>query len=87
MTLDAHRKAQVQLARLRGEPAPTAPGKRWTPLRKVELLQDIATGEITRQGAIDRHGVTEAELDRWERQWRDHGTRGLCVTKKTGLHA
>lgn len=64
-----------------------ANAKRWTMQRKLDLLNDIAAGETTRAGAFERYGVTEDELDSWERRWTAHGARGLYVTKKIGLHA
>jgi hypothetical protein len=82
MPLDAHAKAQAQLARARNGAANRPPrGRRWTAQRKIDLLNDIAAGELTRQGALAKYGVTEAELDAWERRWTAHGTRGLMTTK------
>lgn len=68
-------------------PTKAAPTGRWTPLRKVELLNDIAGGEITRQGAFERHGVTEDELDSWERRWAAYGVLGLKTTLTQRLRA
>lgn len=82
MALDAHAKAQAQLARARAGLATRPPrGRRWTAQRKIDLLNDIAAGELSREGAFIKHGVTEAELDAWTRQWASHGARGLMTTK------
>lgn len=82
MAFDAHAKAQVQLARARSGLATRPPrGRRWTAQRKIDLLNDIAAGELSRQGAFARYGVTEDELDAWERRWAAHGTQGLMTTK------
>ena len=66
-------------------PTKAAPTGRWTALRKLELLNDIAAGEITRQGALDLYGVTEDELDSWERRWSQHGAPGLRATEARRL--
>jgi hypothetical protein len=86
MALDAYAKAQAQLARARDGAANRPPrGRRWTAQRKIDLLNDIAAGELSRHGAFTRYGVTEAELDAWERRWAAHGTQGLMTTKTQEL--
>lgn len=86
MALDAHAKAQAQLARARSGQALRPPrGRRWTAQRKIDLLNDIAAGELTRAGAFARYGLTDAELDAWERRWAAHGTAGLMTTKTQEL--
>lgn len=71
----------------RHAPSYAATSGRWTPTRKLDLLVDIAAGEITRAGAFERFGVTEAELDSWERRWAAYGARGLSVTKMQRFRA
>jgi hypothetical protein len=68
-------------------PTKAAPTGRWTALRKVELLNDIAAGEITRHGAFERFGVTEDELESWTRRWTAYGARGLATTQTQRLRA
>lgn len=58
-----------------------SPPKRWTALRKLELLNAIAAGEISRLKAFTQYGVTEDELDSWVRMWAAAGTRGLMTTR------
>jgi hypothetical protein len=68
-------------------PTKAAPTGRWTAKRKVELLNDIAAGDITRQGAFERFGVTEDELDSWTRRWAAFGAAGLATTRTQRLRA
>lgn len=76
------RRALETLARARGGPPVRPPsGRRWTAQRKIDLMNDIAAGEITRLAAFTRYGVTDDELHAWERQWAAHGTEGLKATK------
>lgn len=69
----------------RPPPSYAARSGRWTATRKLDLLVDITAGEITRAGAFALYGVTEAELETWERRWAAHGTRGLATTQTQRL--
>ncbi len=51
----------------------------WTPKRKLDLLEAIERGDITRAGAMEMYAVSEDELDSWERHFARRGLDGLSV--------
>jgi hypothetical protein len=58
--------------------------RRWTGLRKVQVLGAVRGGLITRDEAWNRYGLTETELNNWDAQYQTSGVRGLYLprTKK-----
>lgn len=60
------------------------PSGRWTPARKMAVLNLISSGQITQATARERYGVTGDELDAWQRRYQRYGERGL---KQTTLQA
>ncbi len=55
--------------------------KRWTFLRKAQLVLAVRSGLITREHACERYGVSPEEFRSWERSIVKHGTRGLRATR------
>lgn len=53
---------------------------KWVISRKIELLQAIEAGEITREEAKAKHRLSEEELASWEKLRSVHGPAGLRVT-------
>ncbi len=53
---------------------------RWVPRRKALVVCAIRGGLISRQGACDRYGISDAELCSWEKLLDGHGVRALRVT-------
>lgn len=72
------------MSRAATKPAPDllAPVVRWSPNRKQRLVEAVAAGEIGRDEALARHGISSAEFDRWAELTRDRGMRGLKVTTR-----
>lgn len=54
---------------------------RWTPLRKVVLVTDIALGRTTFEEACERHEITSEELQGWIDGYHEHGLQGVMATK------
>lgn len=55
--------------------------RRWTALRKQEVVRAIWDGLISRSEALSRYQLSEEELESWESAVALHGVRGLRVTK------
>jgi hypothetical protein len=52
---------------------------RYTPLRKMEILNDIVHGRVPRESAMRLHNLSEDELREWERGYKS-GVKALRVT-------
>ncbi|MCP1167854.1 CtrA inhibitor SciP [Limimaricola litoreus] len=50
---------------------------RWVASRKARLLLAIASGLISRDYALETYGLSEEELQSWERLAARHGAAGL----------
>jgi hypothetical protein len=57
------------------------PSGRWTPARKMAVLNLISSGQITQATAMERYGVTGDELESWARRYHRFGEAGLRSTK------
>lgn len=53
------------------------PGKRWTPGRKVAVVEAIRSGQMTRADAIERYDLTEDELLNWIGKVERYGPGGV----------
>jgi hypothetical protein len=60
-----------------------APGEavRWTPRRKVAMLNQLATGGITQEAASRLYGTSAEELAEWRRAYEAHGLKGMRTTR------
>ncbi len=54
---------------------------RWVVRRKAEVVVAVREGLLTREGALDRYGLTSEELDSWEQSVSKHGVSGLRTTR------
>ncbi|MGR3499912.1 MAG: CtrA inhibitor SciP [Limimaricola soesokkakensis] len=59
---------------------PSPDTERWVASRKARLLLAITVGLVSRDYAIETYGLSEEELQSWERLARRHGPEGLRVT-------
>ncbi len=65
--------------------------RRWTPMRKAEVVACVRAGLITRANACERYMLSEEELLSWGRYLNKHGVstlRATCVQdyrKRVGL--
>ncbi len=55
--------------------------KRWTPLRKAQVVSAVRRGLITQEHACERYCISPEEFLSWERSNIKHGTRGLRATR------
>lgn len=55
--------------------------RRWVASRKAAVVRAIAAGLVTRGWAIDHWGLSEDELDGWERAVERHGEEALKATR------
>ena len=46
------------------------PVRRWTPYRKLHVVEGIAAGHITEAEAMAAHGISAEELGTWKRRAR-----------------
>ena len=60
---------------------------RWTPQRKLELLNAIYDGKTTLRQAAAEHALSVDELASWSRRYARHGRDGLKSTKTQELPA
>jgi hypothetical protein len=58
-----------------------APPFRWTPLRKLALVQAVRRAPARRRELIAAYAAAEDEVAGWERRWDIHGLVGLKVTQ------
>ncbi len=54
--------------------------KRWTTLRKAQVVSAVRRGLIAREHACERYCISPEELLSWEHSFYKHGTRGLRAT-------
>lgn len=52
---------------------------RWTPGRKLELVDALERGELTFADACARHDLSAEELAGWIKGARKHGQAGVSV--------
>jgi hypothetical protein len=55
--------------------------RRWTPMRKAELVACVRAGLITRVEACERYLLSEEELQSWDSYLDRHGVAGLRTTR------
>lgn len=60
---------------------PPTDTKRWVARRKAAVLAAINAGVLSRPEACARYGISEIELQLWERAVRCAGVPGLRVTR------
>jgi two-component system cell cycle response regulator CtrA len=69
---------------LRDPPDPAVapqPKPQWTPRRKAEVLEAVASGQITLEEALRRHQLTQEEFLAWQRAYEAFGLPGLRSTR------
>lgn len=54
--------------------------KRWVPRRKAEVIHAIRGGLLSKQDAMKKYNLTNAELTEWESHYGSYGMSGLRVT-------
>ena len=54
---------------------------RWTPSRKLAIIDQINKGELTVTEATEKYLISAEELDGWVNQSKRHGQRGLRSTR------
>jgi len=57
--------------------------KRWVMRRKAQVVYGVQAGLITLKDACDRYGLTPEEFASWKNMIKQHGIRGLRVTRLT----
>jgi len=60
---------------------PPADTQRWVVRRKAEVVAGVRAGLLTVEAALRRYGLSEDELQSWERHLDKFGTKGLRVTR------
>ena len=60
---------------------PPANIRRWTFLRKAQMVLAVRRGLITREHACERYCVSPEEFLSWERSIAKQGMRGLRATR------
>ncbi len=55
--------------------------RRWTPMRKAEVVACVRAGLITPANACERYMLSEEELLSWSRYLHKHGVSGLRATR------
>ncbi len=55
--------------------------RRWTAMRKAELVACVRAGLITRAKACERYVLSEEELQSWDSYLDRHGVAGLRTTR------
>ena len=55
--------------------------RRWTAMRKAEVVACIRAGLISIEQACDRYLLSEDELSSWKGNLNNHGIRGLRTTR------
>lgn len=58
-----------------------APGVRWTPARKAQLIAAIEQERITLEEACRRYALSVEEFQAWARARDAHGVPGLRTTR------
>ena len=60
---------------------PSPNTKRWVVRRKAAVLAAVRNGDITVEEACRRYGLSEEELQTWQRGFDADGLRGLRATR------
>ena len=55
--------------------------RRWTPMRKAEVVACVRAGLITPENACERYMLSEEELLSWGRYLNKHGVSALRATR------
>ena len=55
--------------------------RRWTPMRKAEVVACVRAGLITPANACERYMLSEEELQSWSRHLDKHGVSALRATR------
>ena len=55
--------------------------RRWTFGHKGAVLEAIRRGALTAEHARERYGLSDEELDAWQRDFERHGLYGLRATR------
>lgn len=55
--------------------------KRWVARRKAAVLNALKSGEITVEEVFRRYGLSEEELNAWQRAFAVEGLAGLRATR------
>ena len=55
--------------------------RRWTPMRKAEVVACVRAGLITPANACERYMLSEEELQSWSRHLDKHGVSALRTTR------
>ena len=60
---------------------PPAETRRWVASRKAAVVRGVAAGLITRNEALTRWALSEAEFDEWRLAIETHGEAALKATQ------
>ena len=60
---------------------PSPHTKRWVVRRKAAVLAAVRNGDLTVEEACRRYGLSEEELQAWQRAFDADGLRGLRATR------
>lgn len=56
---------------------------RWTPTRKLEVLNQFDQGDAAERAALlVEHGLSDDEISQWRGAYSRHGLAGLAVGKQ-----
>ncbi len=55
--------------------------RRWTSMRKAEVIACVRAGLITPPEACERYMLSEEELQSWDSHLNEHGVGGLRATR------
>ena len=66
---------------------PSPNTKRWVVRRKAAVLAAVRNGDITVEDARRRYGLSEEELQAWQRAFDADGLRGLRATRVPAYRA
>lgn len=55
--------------------------ERWTSRRKMEVIELVGDGHMTRAEALAAHGISEEEFASWERLFHQAGRKALRSTR------
>lgn len=55
--------------------------KRWVPRRKAEVIHAVRGGLLSKDAAMNKYNLTNAEFSEWESHYTSNGMKGLRVTR------
>ena len=55
--------------------------RRWSAIRKAEVVACVRAGLISIEQACERYGLSDAEFHSWKKYLDDHGVAGLRSTR------